>query len=577
MHKPSVVKELMAAADSFIIQFDRLKYIDAYYAIETYLASNKCLVGGAMAQAILMNKDAAGNLMNIKNRDAFFYEAYAESPYYFGRAMTQAVFDHVSSAALANSRDYSFILDTICFETNVVDHIFTLWINNRAMVKIVALNKYRGHVSLIDIVAPTLRPSLLFSGIVLPLISPEIFLIDLYQRMYNPYPSGGREYRSYTLLIEQEKAAFARTEEQSAAKFDDKVGGSADNRVSLYNPLADNILILSDDILPKEGGGSLSSIKTSITGALLAAIAANVILVGDMAEQGVFSDPERLCRARMQFLTDLAPTAVLAAVSLTLPSDGQSTVQVIEYDLHLPVDIYLKKYIIYLHGADDDKMPLLEFFNSPTYECIATMSTERPGLKRASWPGLLRFRYIDIWGLSIIRGLKKKALAESKGGDECKIKFDGAAERRRKQKDQAVRNAVKSLSFGDASKMQNIEDALAALSVGGARTEQKNEHKHKHDQKHKQFSNNSGGELKFLDDKILAMRRHIVDLRRQMLSAFEDKATLLTVFPIDASHYFGTFIDENVRRKAIIKEKNEGRRFPRFFPAAKDEPDNSKK
>jgi hypothetical protein len=542
MHKPSIVKELMASADSFIIQFDRLRYIDAYFAIETYLAGHKCLVGGAMAQAILMQGS------DIKNRDSFTYEAYTESPYYFGRAMTQSIYDHVALAATSNMKDYSFILDTICFETNVVDHIFTIWINNRAMVKIVALNKYRGQVSLIDIVMPIKKTSLLFPDIILPLISPEIFLIDLYQRMYNPYPSGGKEYRSYPVLIEQERAIVKASDSER----------------------------IKDDACSHRTGSGPGSAKTDhnikmlLAEALLESIGSNIILIGDMAAQGFFSSESGKNRARMQFLTDLPPGSVLAAVSVALDNlQARLTVQFIEYDLHLPVDIYLKKYILYGQSdASDPKMPLLEFFNSPTYECIATMSTERPGILRASWPCLLRFRYIDIWGLSIIRGLKKMSLAATGGSDKkIKIKFS------------SPRNAVKDIPFGDAGRLSTIEDALAALlpsaegQISGAVLSNTAVGSGRHNAgKHGLLPNktiSSPANLQFFDMQIASMKQHIVELRQHMYKAFEDVTSLALVFPIDASNYFGTFIDENVRRKAIIKEKNEGRRFPRFFPGTK--------
>lgn len=373
-----VINNILPEATNFIIYNDRYKYIDAYYIIESSInkKGKGVLIGGPMAQSILtssLNDKSAA----IINKDSFSYEIYIENPFEYAKELAQEIYKGIESKRpSASPHPVTWWGDTINVETNIINKIYTIWIDMRQIVRVIGMERYRDKVEIASLVEPLMKPSLLFPDISLPLIAPEVLLIDIYQKLYNPYPSGGKEYRSYIQLLAQESRLYPLV----FPEIEDGKSGSAEKFINIDKKIRAH--------LPE----------------IIEALKDKMILIGDYARQGIdINTVPSGNQYRLQILSGMPPDDIAAIINniLNLP------LKTVKFNIHLPVDIYIKKYIIYCQNpnSDDGQVPVCEIFNSPEYELISTLPTSAEGVRRAGLAAQIRFRLIDIWVLLIIRGL----------------------------------------------------------------------------------------------------------------------------------------------------------------------------
>jgi hypothetical protein len=135
----------------------------------------------------------------------------------------------------------------------------------------------------------------------------------------------------------------------------------------------------------------------------------NIIWVGDIAiskliEDSDDSDTPIKQQHRPQIITDLAPDEILKQ----LPTEDSSGLPIkysySTYDLRIPDDFQIKKYIIY-YTDDSRRISVLDIYNNTTYELIPFVAIN--GVNYALYWVLMRFRMLDLWTLRFILYIDK--------------------------------------------------------------------------------------------------------------------------------------------------------------------------
>jgi hypothetical protein len=386
--KYPIVQEIIPEAVEFIIHNDRYRYIDAYFIIEDMIsaADQDILIGGPIAHSILLTSDEKKNI----TKDTFEYHIYIENPYEFAKKMCQKIYESLYYSKKGEAGEKSSWIDTINVETNIINKIYTLWIDLRQIVRFISMDKYRRKVAIAALVKPIMKKSLFFDNIFLPLIAPEVLLIEIYQKLYNPYPTGGRDYKQYSQLLTQESKLFEIINAPPSSKDGAGPGRKPDedNSSSFYkmNKIIKDILM---DIIEE--------------------LKDRAILIGDFSRTG-----NDFKSGRLQLLSTSEPEDLLSIIDNILnenkPTGEKIPLKIVKFDIHLPVDIFIKKSIIYaeVHSeTNESQIPICEIFNSPSYELISTLPTTKTEIRRAGLAAQMRFRLIDIWVLLIIKGLNE--------------------------------------------------------------------------------------------------------------------------------------------------------------------------
>jgi len=104
---------------------------------------------------------------------------------------------------------------------------------------------------------------------------------------------------------------------------------------------------------------------------------------------------------RMQIITSMAPDFILSTLKTLLNTQLHSITHIV----NLPQDFQLSKYTIYAITNRGYFIPIVDIFNSTTYELIPY--TLQGGIKLGNITVLMRFKLIDMWSQHIISGFKK--------------------------------------------------------------------------------------------------------------------------------------------------------------------------
>jgi hypothetical protein len=99
---------------------------------------------------------------------------------------------------------------------------------------------------------------------------------------------------------------------------------------------------------------------------------------------------------RLQILTDKSPDDILDALKTII----NENLTYVEYKLALLTDFRLTKYTIYLVKSSTERLPILDIFNSLSYEIIPAVSVGDV-LCATLWV-LLRFKTIDAWSVKLL-------------------------------------------------------------------------------------------------------------------------------------------------------------------------------
>lgn len=400
-------------ATEFIMKNDRERFDSVFAVIESFTINNNGIIGGNNGINILAGVP--------KSKDSYMYDIYIADADKNAKALADLLY---------NSEHRYIDKNTIRLETKLRYKIYELWIEARQIARIYSLVDYRG-IKLFMLLNPVraygyftaecnsngdkvltdvAQQRLRSNNDKVYTMSSEIQLLDIYRRLYNPYPSarGGIAYDTYDVLLDNEK--------------------------KLYDVIADDIINrakgITEDIMsvsrPIEGGSAppVNHIISVIAKQLikeLSKINKDTVIVGDYALYQIL--PNYPKQERLQILTTESMeniktiiTGIISAMSSRdkdLSSVAGMKVVGVRYPLNLPNDIMIEKFSMYVVIGGDQTF-ICDVFNSPSYEMIpyVTLSLRSADIsnnavKYANLVVCLRFKFIDLYVTRLIHNLRE--------------------------------------------------------------------------------------------------------------------------------------------------------------------------
>jgi len=403
-----------SAATEFIMQNDRSKFDSVFTVIEDFTLNHNGIIGGVNGINMLAGVP--------KSKDSYMYEIYIADVENNARALADLLY---------NSEHKYVNKDTLRLETKLRNRIYELWIDARLIARLYALADYRG-IKLFLLLNPV-RAYGYFPGESIDLnnesqkerkiyvMSSEIQLLDIYRRLYNPYPT--REvisYDTYDVLLDYEN--------------------------KLYNVIAEDIITrasgIEQDIMSvtrAEGGddtahGAAQSLHSAIPIIAkklipeLSKINSTTVIVGDYALRQIM--PNYPYQERLQILTTESMENMKKLLTSMIANDKDikrsvpagAKITGIKYPLNLPNDIMMEKFSLYLDSGGSQAY-ICDVFNSPSYELIPYITINGVGggtsnvaaIKYANLVVCLRFKFIDLYVSRLINNIRE-------GKDEFIIK-----------------------------------------------------------------------------------------------------------------------------------------------------------
>jgi hypothetical protein len=352
--------EIKKCAEMFVLENDRLLYKPYFEEVEKYVSANNLLFGGKICSDILTQRPMT--------KDSFEWELYSENARMHASKLAEAfvtVPTHIIDSRLTK------------LETPVPNEEFELSVNARLLVRIYRIDKYRGQ-SLQSIIAPIKMPAI-FTGVSIGCMPADMQILEVYRALYSPV-----KVAQWPALLEMEKNLFA--------------------------------------LIPKRGGQlqqfNLEANVKSMIGTLLDSYfpGADEILIGEyaMAALGVSTGrPQRL-----QFISSVNIKDLCTSFERLLRDNGGAEYRIKSEKLiiSIPTDFRIEKHIIYLMRGGQ-QYPVADVFNSTTYEMIPFYygaGSDYTNIKAANPFVILRFLFLDMWILKIIRLLKSGISIESR-------------------------------------------------------------------------------------------------------------------------------------------------------------------
>ncbi len=361
MHHPmytrvNTIDQLKERAEVFVLENDRMLYAPFLSCVEQFCHDEQVLIGGDVGVDLLVHADdphiEAHHKPTLKlNKDQFVWDLYASDAYRCARKLADA---------LAQVKSPHVPARTVALQTNIKHREFTMYVNTRVLLRIYAMERYRG-VDLASL-AGTARVTGALTGVSIASISAEMHLIQLYRRLYSP----------------------------------SMISSAVDNlmmEASLFS-------IMRAGSIPSES--VIGAAESKHTDKIIAHIAAdtNTVFIGAFAIRGD--------KSRLQVITNDVDV-LYSAISRIVPGT-----RLVKYNLGIVGDFQLTKHTVYASGGGHNgnhnnnntnaQSPLMDIFNSAQYEMIPFVAKAVRGHNiRAAGPWvLLRYLFIDIWVLKMV-------------------------------------------------------------------------------------------------------------------------------------------------------------------------------
>ena len=359
-------------SSSDVIEKDRKNYDKYFQIVEKFCKENDVLLGGQIGIQLLTEMP--------KNKDSYFYSLYTDDSFNKAKKLSLKLFES----------DSNF---TINLQTVRTHKEFNIYINTRLLVKIFDLGTYK-NIRLYKLIGPVpvkgyFNPHNV--DIELQAISGEVYLIDIYRKLYTPYVDKPGGYKTYTYYRNIEDIVFKKTIEHLEGKIlnsDQRILGSSENN---------------------EDPSSLENIKLILLKHLIKN--SNDILIGDFAINQITK--HKSFDRRLQIISERDPDDLLSIISNILKNQFHidKHISYSSYDLNLPDDFRILKYTFYISDNKLDRISLMDVFNSSSFELIPFKFTFLPNVQRIKIGNhyvLLRFKFIDLWSLKLIFNLGHK-------------------------------------------------------------------------------------------------------------------------------------------------------------------------
>jgi hypothetical protein len=294
-----------------------------------------------------------------------------------------SVINLYSSQGLATANNLSnelFALSQIVFMKTVMPHVeFEISVLNRTVARVFNYPRPAKHIRTDGLFESELHDGQEF-------IDPEIELIEIYHRLYMPFPNKW----DATLNLEE------RLSELVEKRHHIREGHVTDD--------------IPDIIVPLEVEGGRDHNRNhqqtpvhAMRRALFAALEFNTVgmLIGHWAYHELQPKTPEPIGEKVQLLTEFEPDAVREKVENIL-REFSCHVEVKTNELYIPHDMLIRRTTYTVHEGDK-KTPLLDTFNSLDYEMVPYVYGATRKVKVANPFAIARFLLIDRWTLSFLK------------------------------------------------------------------------------------------------------------------------------------------------------------------------------
>lgn len=401
-----------ADATDFIMKNDREHFDSVFAVIESFTINNDGIIGGNNGINILAGVP--------KSKDSYMYEIYIADVDKNARALADLLY---------NSEHKYVDKNTIRLETKLRNRIYELWIEARQIARIYSLVDYRG-IKLFMLLNPVRAYGYFVDSSSknqkVFCMSSEIQLLDIYRRLYNPYPSarGGINYETYDVLLSNEKKLYdviaediinrakgtkqdimSVTRAEGGEEIGEKIREIREEEIEKIEEISE---IREEEI---SGGNEYKAVPIIAKQLIkeLSDLNKDTVIVGDYALYQIL--PNYPKEERLQILTTESMENIKNIATGILSSNkdlkNYSGVKVIgiRYPLNLPNDIMIEKFSLYLQNGDAQTF-ICDVFNSPSYEMIPFIRYESR-IKYANLIVCLRFKFIDLYVSRLIHNLRE--------------------------------------------------------------------------------------------------------------------------------------------------------------------------
>lgn len=402
MYSVDVLPRILSYAEKFTIDNDRMLYRDLFRVIEEYCADNRLIVGGSIGIDLISKRPY--------NRENFVYDVFCK----------EQVWKTACSIADALYSAHMTHLDpsTLKAHTIVKGVEASLFINSRELLRVHSLP----HIKTADIV-DLLNPISLrgyFAERELLCMPPDVYLCDVYRRLYRPYPpiSG---YPSYSTLLKIEEVLSRHradggsdTPPVSESPLETlQAGGDHETETAEcdidYGPEDINEYMERDDEIvdgsAESSAGSYANWRQRIDNIVIEHVLRDspYVLVGDYAFPG--SGAHR----RLQFIFDGDIDGMIKRIDTATHAEGvNGRFTYIKYDLQLPNDFQTAKYTVYGADPNGKRVSLIDIYDSASFELVPFAKSHTgplAGIRIAGSFVLLRFKMIDLYVFKFISAL----------------------------------------------------------------------------------------------------------------------------------------------------------------------------
>jgi hypothetical protein len=364
------LEEAIEAAHKYVADTDRAAYMWAFRAIESAVNSDDALYMGGIATAALASSGAGEYVCDIGLRN---------------KGVASTFLDAVCSAG----RDLPDLF--IVLRTTIDDREYALDINGRTIVRMTVIGR-RGDVDIIDRI-PRKTVDSPITGNKITVCGADIAMMDVARTLYTAALAGEWE------------GVMAVFRSISPSLLESRTGGSA-NAIHIAETaktaieLAGIIGAAQKRRREREREHGREREREHVREHHKDILPAGAILIGDAAlkQLGLIDAPRR----HLQCLSNM-PIGELAK---RVERKVGRPVRVVRYWTGIPSDFQLSKHTIYVLSPgreDGGQRPILDVYNSPSYEMIPLAK----GGGHAPIAGLfvlLRFLLVDLWILRMIDG-----------------------------------------------------------------------------------------------------------------------------------------------------------------------------
>jgi len=329
------IDSIKERAQVFVVENDRALYAPFLAHVEEFCQREHVLLGGDLSIVLLTSsRDTPLGASNHKlTKDQFVWDLYASDAYALAKKLADELI-HVRSPHIPAR--------TVALQTNIKHREFTMYVNTRVLLRIFAMERYRG-ADLSKLAGGAIVAGSL-TGLTIPSIAPEMHLIHIYRQLYSPH-------------------AIA------------DIVSNLTLEASLHTIMQRGVVIGGTDEKLKYIDKIIAHIDTS----------ASTVFIGPFAVRGD--------KSRLQVITDDVH-ALQMAISRIIPRT-----QNVKYALGIVSDFQLTKHTVYINTGPGIQTHIIDIFNSAAYEMIPWQQREH----RVAGPWvILRFLFIDIWILKMV-------------------------------------------------------------------------------------------------------------------------------------------------------------------------------